>query len=559
MDPVKVQGVTDWLQPAKVKDVQSFIGFVNFYQRFICDFSKIAHPLHVLTQKLKDWSWGAAKQQAFDVLKSAVTSAPTLAFPSKSGPFRLECDASNFTTGAVLSQQQEDRLFHLIGFMSKSFSNMERNYQIHDKEMLVIMCTLEEWRHFLEGSDQKFKIHTDHKNLSYFREAHKLNCHQAQWSLYLSRFDFILTHKPRRQMGRPDALSRWADHPKGADDNMDFTLLTLEVFKLRVTEAITLEGEEAIFMEQIQQSAQFDNPVVKALKALDVGELCSDEWTHAEGVVLYRGKVYIPDNPQLHHNLVHAHHSAIVAGHPRHWKMLELVSQNYWWPGLSRYVAKFIAGCDACNQTKTFPTQEVGKLIPNKVPDRCWQVISIDMIGELLDSKGYNAILMVVDHLSKQIHAIPTVTSLDSAGVAQLFLEHVWCHHGLLEEVISDRGPAFMSNFSCELAALLGVKLTPSTSYHPQTDGQTECMNQEIEAYLRVFVSHRQDDWADWLPLAEFAYNNKVHAATCQTPFKLNAGQHRSEEHTSELQSHSDLVCRLLLENKNACYHLTHL
>src|SRR5260370_27673526 len=206
--------------------------------------------------------------------------------------------------------------------------------------------------------------------------------------------------------------------------------------------------------------------------------------------------------------------------------MLELVSQNYWWRGLSRYVAKFVAGCNACNRTKNFPMQKVGKMIPNKVPDRCWQVISVDMIRELLDSKGYDAIVVVVDCLSKRIHTIRTVTSLDSAGVAWLFLEHVWRHHGLLEEVISDRRPTFVSNFSCELAALLGVKLTPSTSYHPQTDGQMEHVNQEIEAYLRVFVSHRQDDWADWLPLAEFAYNNKVHAATHQTPFELDAGQH---------------------------------
>src|SRR5258707_3762016 len=170
--------------------------------------------------------------------------------------------------------------------------------------------------------------------------------------------------------------------------------------------------------------------------------------------------------------------------------------------------------------------QKVGKLIPNKVPDQCWQVISIDMIGELLDSKGYNAVLVVVDCLPKWIHTIPTVTSLDSTGVAWLFLKHVWCHHGLLEEVISNCGPTFMSNFSCKLAALLGVKLTPSTSYHPQTDGQMEHVNQEIEAYLRVFMSHQQDDWADWLPLAEFAYNDKVHAATHQTPFELDVGQH---------------------------------
>src|SRR5260221_13079051 len=114
----------------------------------------------MLTQKSKDWLWGTAEQQAFDVLKNAITSAPMLALPSGSSLFCLECDASNFTMGAILSQQQDDGLFHLIGFMSKSFSDTEWNYQIHDKEMLVIMCALEEWRHFLKGSDQKFEIVT---------------------------------------------------------------------------------------------------------------------------------------------------------------------------------------------------------------------------------------------------------------------------------------------------------------------------------------------------------------------------------------------------------------
>src|SRR5260370_20541491 len=122
MDPVKVQGVTDWLPPAKVKDVQSFIGFVNFYQRFIQNFSEIAHPLHMLTQKSKDWSWGAAEQQAFNALKNAITSAPTLTFPSRSSLFCLECDASNFTMGTILLQQQEDVLFNLICFSAKNIS-----------------------------------------------------------------------------------------------------------------------------------------------------------------------------------------------------------------------------------------------------------------------------------------------------------------------------------------------------------------------------------------------------------------------------------------------------
>src|SRR5260221_1526678 len=241
---------------------------------------------------------------------------------------------------------------------------------------------------------------------------------------------------------------------------------------------------------------------------------------------MYRGCVYVPKDPQLHHDIVHAHHDCVMTSHPGWWKTLELVSRNYWCPGISHYVASYMAGCDACNCCKSFPMQKVGKLTPNWIPTRHWEVISVDTIRGLPESKGYNTILVVVDSLSKHIHAMPTVTTVDSTGVACLFLEHVWRHHRLLEAIISDRGSAFISNFSRELAALLDIQLTPSTAYHLQTDGQTEQVNQEIKAYLRVFVSHCQDDWADWVPLARFAYNNQVHSATCHTPFELDSGQH---------------------------------
>ena len=109
-----------------------------------------------------------------------MTSAPVLTFPSDHGKFRLECDASNFATGTVLSQYQEDGTLHPIAFMSKALTEVKRNYQIHDKEMLAIIWALEEWRHFLEGTVEKFKVYTDHKNLSYFRSAQKLNRRQAR-------------------------------------------------------------------------------------------------------------------------------------------------------------------------------------------------------------------------------------------------------------------------------------------------------------------------------------------------------------------------------------------
>jgi hypothetical protein len=201
------------------------------------------------------------------------------------------------------------------------------------------------------------------------------------------------------------------------------------------------------------------------------------------------------------------------------------VSRNYWWPGMSRYIALYCKGCDRCNRTKTFPAKPVGKLVPTQIPKDIWEIISVDLITGLPESQGYNVIMVVVDRLSKLIHVLPTTDTVTSEGIARLFRDSVWKHHGLPQQVISDRGPQFVSRFMKELNHLLGIKTSSSTAYHPQTDGQTERVNQEVEQYLRLFVNHRQDDWAEWLALAEFCHNNRIQASTRQTPFMLNTGR----------------------------------
>ncbi|GLB43475.1 putative retrotransposable element tf2 155 kda protein type 1-like [Lyophyllum shimeji] len=162
MDPVKVAGVAEWPVPKNKKEVQSFLGFTNFYRRFIRDFSHHARPLFDLTAKDVAWTWGSGQQDAFDSLKRAITSKPVLIFPDDDRPFRVEADSSDFATGAVLSQQSpEDEKWHPVAFYSKSLNAVERNYEIHDKEMLAIIRALEEWRHFLEGARHKVEVYTD--------------------------------------------------------------------------------------------------------------------------------------------------------------------------------------------------------------------------------------------------------------------------------------------------------------------------------------------------------------------------------------------------------------
>jgi len=226
MDPVKVAGVHEWPIPENQTDVQAFIGFVNFYRRFIQDFSTIARPLFNLTRSDQAWNWGTKEQEAFERLKMVVTTAPTLVSPQDLEPFCIEADSSDFASRAVLSQQlPREEKWHPVAFYSKSLSLVERNYEIHDKEMLAIIRALEEWRHFLEGARHLVEIWTDHKNLEYFMTAKKLNCRQAWWSLYLARFDFKLVHRPGRSIKKPDTLLQRLDHGKGASDNEDVVLL----------------------------------------------------------------------------------------------------------------------------------------------------------------------------------------------------------------------------------------------------------------------------------------------------------------------------------------------
>src|ERR1700719_1638470 len=196
-------------------------------------------------------------------------------FPDETRPFRVEADSSDFATGAVLSQQSlEDDKRHPIAYYSKSLNVVERNYEIHDKEMLAVIRALEEWRHFLEGARHKFEIWTDHKNLEYFMSAKKLNRRQARWSLYLSRFDFSMHHRPGRSMGKSDALSRRADHGTGTGDNDNMTLLCPECVATRAiwaTTGLSIEGEERDILQKIHEEnhAGFqEDAVVKAITEL---------------------------------------------------------------------------------------------------------------------------------------------------------------------------------------------------------------------------------------------------------------------------------------------------
>ena len=244
MDPVKIEGIRNWPRPAKVKDIQSFLGFCNFYRLFIRGFAQIARPLNELMKKDSEWNWMSRQEEAFNKLKECITSKLVLAHPELDKQFKVKVDALGFALGAVLLQKKEDGKKHPITYYSSMLNTAEHNYDIYKLEYLAIHRAMMHWRHFLAGSPHKIIIHSDHQNLTYWKDPQKLSRHIARERLDLMEFNFEIHHIPGKANSRADTLSRRPDYDQGTCDNENIIVLPDSVFVWTVTIANNEEKQD---------------------------------------------------------------------------------------------------------------------------------------------------------------------------------------------------------------------------------------------------------------------------------------------------------------------------
>ena len=250
---------------------------------------------------------------------------------------------------------------------------------------------------------------------------------------------------------------------------------------------VVVEGPEAELVEKIKKARSKDKDVVRVveeMKKVGVKELQGNEWKIEGDLVLKEGKIYVLKDEELRAEVVQLHHDVPAAGHGGRWKTVELVMRNYWWPGVTRDVGKYVEGCDLCQRMKNRTEELAGKLKLSKVPQKTWSHLTVDFITKLPVGAGKDTILVVCDRLSKMTHFVATMEGTSAEGLARLFRDNVWKLHRLPESVVSDRRPQFAAELMRELNRMLGIKTKLSTAFHPQTDGQTEWMNQELEQYL---------------------------------------------------------------------------
>ena len=549
MDRHKVDTLLCWAQPQSLREVQCFLGFANFYRSFIKNYSKVASPLIALTRKDRPFAWNERAENSFEELKRMFTTAPILAHADPAKAFVVETDGSDFALGAVLSQEQSDGKLHPVAFYSRKFIPAEINYEIYDKELLAIVASFEQWRNYLYGAKHKVVVYTDHKNLLYYTTTRRLNRRQARWSLFLADFDFTITYRPGAKQGKPDALSRRPEyHLKEGDDAV--TQQHAVILKPGMVElnAISALCEDEKLIKSIMEGLKTDKLVSKLAEQTRSSPNETNEYTKEDGLILRKGLVYVPDNASRL-KVLYSRHDNLLAGHFGVKKTTELVKRNYWWPGLGKTVEDYVKSCDTCARAKPPHHKPHGLLHPLDIPNGPWQSVSMDFITGLPVSRGFDAILVVVDRLTKMSHFIACHTTVTADQTAQLYINNVVRLHGLPMDIVSDRGPQFTSKFWRSLLNTMEIKCNLSSAFHPQTDGQTERVNQILEQYLRCTINHLQTNWVDLLPLAEFAYNNSTHTSTQQTPFFSNLGYHPRFDLTAPIGSNNpaakDLVERL--------------
>ncbi|KAI2664122.1 Transposon Tf2-11 polyprotein [Labeo rohita] len=353
---------------------------------------------------------------------------------------------------------------------------------------LPIKLALEEWHHWLEGASHQFTIITDHKNLQYLREAKRLNPRQARWAPFFTRFNFKITYRPGTKNIKADALSRLysTDTPLEPEN-----ILPSDV----ILHPITWDIEDNIRHATLQEPAPPE---------------CPD------------GKTYIPRSQRQY--LLGKVHESPGSGHPGSRRTLSLLQARYWWPSMHRDTTRYIQSCSVCAMSNTPRHLPTGKLVPLPIPQRPWSHIGVDFVTDLPTSEGQTCILVTVNRFSKACKLIPLPGLPTAMEIAEHLFHHVFRNYGLPEEIVSDRGPQFISHVWKAFFKLLGVSVNLSSGYHPQTNGQTERKIQELGRYLRSYCQEDQRSWSRFLPWAEYSQNSLRHDTTGLTPFQCVPG-----------------------------------
>ena len=316
-------------------------------------------------------------------------------------------------------------------------------------------------------------------------------------------------------------------------DHLIRCVLTQKVTRQRARQAVLNEAprqEPSEGLRQLVAAAQKEDAFCKQVdKDLSKGDSTRPHYGRtSDGMLLYKGRILVPNQRSLVHEILRLHHDEPSAGHWGIQKTLELLQRKFKWEGMRQDVEEYVQTCPVCQGNAAPRHKPYGQLDPLPQPSRPWKEISMDFITQLpvsnVGTEEYNAILTVVDRYTKMAIFLPVQDTIDAAEMAELLHKEVELRYGCPSGIVSDRDSRITSKFWAEICHYSFIKRRMSTAFYPQTDGQTEILNRIIEGYLRAFTSLEQMDWAKLLPTAAFAYNNSMNHTLRISPFRALYG-----------------------------------
>ena len=557
-----------------MKDLSSFLGLTNYLREHVRDFASISAPLYALTQTGIEFKWTSEHTLAFESLKRALIGSPVLAYPTSTGEFILDTDASDQAIGAVLSQVQND-VTRVISYGSFCLSPAQRNYCTTRKELLAVVRFTRQYRHYLLG--RPFLLRTDHHSLTWLMRFKQIGGQLARWLEELSQYNMIILHRSGRKHANADALSRrpsedpvcdcynagadpsslpcggckyccrvheqWEQFETDVDDVVPLAVraLTATAASSPVPSTHWVPGYSSEELSSMQKADVDISPVIDwvtsgqdpSLHTLWLSSPMTKElWLNRDllqltdqGVLQYRWtdpsldsdhlclvvpRRLVPEVLQLVHDIP-------LSGHFGHEKTLEKLRKQFYWPFMSRDCNLHVQSCSACNKNKkpvVNPRAALGEYHAGVPLER----VHLEFMGPFPVSKAGNRyILVIIDQFTKWVecYSLPDQTA---PTVCRVFLDQFVARFGCPLQIHTDQGPSFEGDMFQSICSQLQISKTRTTPYRPCSNGQVERMNRTLLQMIRCYLRDQQDSWDEQVPQLASAMRATTNRSTGLTP-----------------------------------------